>query len=405
MSSFFSPTLGTVAVLMLILTSDLSAQNMPTTIPASPYGGMISAPQAPPVMAPNPNSALIGNARQQATPYSLSTEPYMPVPRAPVVQQTTVVPVPMPMVGPVGFNPYLGWGGWGGPGMGLGMALQGQASLTQATGQYWRDIQQARITREESRRSELDTARARIEFEAWYETMRPTTPKMIDRERAVELDWARKDPPKSDIWSGRSLNVLLRSILASPAPTRGPTISLEENILRGLNLTDRASSGNLALTKDEGKIYWPEAFEAAIFDEPRDRFSKNFEKAIRTSSSGEMPDRTVVRELRNDLTTLERILEQQAPELAPSRFIEARRLLNQLKDTLKGLSDPRLFKSCHNSWRSSVRNVAELVEYCMKNGLEFGPAVAAGDEPAYTAAFYALRAYERAVVPQVARQQ
>ena len=34
---------------------------------------------------------------------------------------------------------------------------------------------------------------------------------------------------------------------------------------------------------------------------------------------------------------------------------------------------------------------------CLKNGLQFGPAVASGDEPAYTAAYYAIRNYERGV--------
>ena len=50
-----------------------------------------------------------------------------------------------------------------------------------------------------------------------------------------------------------------------------------------------------------------------------------------------------------------------------------------------------------DGWRKGVRTVAELVGHCLKNGLQFGPAVTPADYPAYTAGYYAIRAYERGV--------
>jgi hypothetical protein len=277
----------------------------------------------------------------------------------------------------------------------FGATLQGYASLTQATGQYWKDIGSARITREQANQATLDTKRKQIEFEMWYEKIRPTAPKMRAAEQAADLDWARRDPPNSEIWSGRTLNVLLKSILNSSQPTSGPQLALEENIVSGLNLTDKTSRGNLALAKDEGKIAWPEALQEEAFDEARDRFSKNFNKALVDVKDGDQPPISTLRDLRKDLKTLEDTLDDKVRDLAPSRYIESRRLLNQLKNTVKGLSDPRLCKSCNNNWRKNVKSVSDLVGYCMKNGLEFGPATAPGDYPSYTAAYYAIRNYER----------
>jgi hypothetical protein len=196
---------------------------------------------------------------------------------------------------------------------------------------------------------------------------------------------------------------LLRSILASPTPTRGPTIPLDANIVKGLNLTCSSTRSNLALAKDEGKIEWTDALQEKPFDESRDRFSKNFEKAIKSANYGEAPERALVLELRDDLKRLDSKLEDMVRDLPPSRYIESRRLLNHLNDNIKGLSDSRVLKSCNQSWKKNVRTVSELVDHCMKNGLEFGAAAASGDEPAYIAAYYSIRSYEGGLV-QTARR-
>jgi hypothetical protein len=284
-----------------------------------------------------------------------------------------------------------------------GAALMGLASLTSAQGQYWNQIEQARITREQANQASFETAKKRVEAALWYESIRPTAPKMLAKQKETDIDWARNHAQNSEIWSGRTLNVLLRSILASPDPTRGPNIPLDESTLRGLNLTDMTTRGNLALAKDDGKIFWPEALQEAGYDEARDRFSKNFDRAIKSVQNGEQPAIPVVRDLRNDLKALETKLDDQVRDLAPSRYIESRRTLNKLKDTIKGLSDARICKSCNASWKKNVRSVSELVAHCMKNGLEFGPAAAPGDEPSYTAAYHALRNYERESVLMAAR--
>jgi hypothetical protein len=84
--------------------------------------------------------------------------------------------------------------------------------------------------------------------------------------------------------------------------------------------------------------------------------------------------------------------------LSPDDYNSSRRRLNQVKVALDGLSDRRALRSFNSAWKKDVRNVSELVAYCMNNGLEFGGATASGDRACYEAAYYALRSYERDVV-------
>jgi hypothetical protein len=221
---------------------------------------------------------------------------------------------------------------------------------------------------------------------------------MMAAQRANELNWARNYAASTQIWSGWALNVLLRSILTSPAPTKGPHISLDPETVRGLNLTDGSARGSLAMARDEGRIDWTESLQEPAFDELRDRFAKTYSQALKSLAYGKTPDAATLRELRSILSDMGDKLNDMVRDLPPSRFIESRRLLNNLRDTVRGLSNPRLVKAANQDWRKNIHTVADLVAHCLKNGLEFGPAVAPADFPAYTAAFFALRAYEHEVV-------
>ena len=226
----------------------------------------------------------------------------------------------------------------------------------------------------------------------------------MEMNRQAVLDRARRDPQDTDIWSGSTLNVLLKSILASEAPTRGPNISLGQDTLHGLNLTDGISRGSLAMAKDDGKIEWTDALLNAAFDPSRKRFGENGAKAMKAALVGEKSDRSTLEDLRTDLKTLADQLDEEVATLAPSSYIESRRLLNKLKDALLGLSTDRIVASCNSSWRKDVRTVADLVAYCQQKGVEFGAAAAEGDRVRYQAAWLAIRAYERGTVQLASAQ-
>lgn len=346
------------------------------------------------------NTSALGKVPPLGLGYNLATNPY----------STTVASVPA-VTQPTGSaysNPPTGYGNYNGyPQIltGAGSKLQGQASLTAASGQYQVNIQQARILREQSRQASLDTQRKRLVAEIEYEDLKNQRYRqVVEMNRQAVLDKARRDPQDTDIWSGMTLNVLLKSILAAPAPTRGPNIELSQDTLHGLNLSDGISRGSLAMAKDDGKIEWTDALQDASFDTSRNRFTENFVKAMKAAQEGEKSDRSTLKDLQSDLKSLGDQLDDEVTTLSPDSYMASRRLLNKLKDALKGLSTDRIIASCNSSWRKDVRTVADLVAYCQQKGVEFGAAAAEGDRVRYQAAWLAIRAYERGTVQLASAQ-
>jgi hypothetical protein len=299
-------------------------------------------------------------------------------------------------------NPPSAYGGYGGYGYrpqvltGYGSTLQGAASVIDATGQRNISNQQASILREQKRQMSYQTTRDRVNLEMEYEDLKNRRYRQgLENDRQRALETARRNPTDTDIWSGRTLNLLLKSILLAPAPTRGPNVYLSPEMVAALNLTDGASKGSLALAKDEGKIDWTDALGGTAFDAPRKQFTENFALAMKAAQAGKKSDRATLKGLQADLKSLGSLLDDQVATLSPSDYIVSRRLLKKLKEGVEGLSSSRLIASCNDTWKKNVHNVAALVTYCQQNGLEFAGAAASGDKEYYTAAYLAIRTYER----------
>jgi hypothetical protein len=299
-----------------------------------------------------------------------------------------------------GYRPGYGYYGGYGPytGVGSGGILQGQAAKIDATGQYYKDIQQASMEREKVRQESLVTQKKRVVAEMEYEDMRKARFRQQQQEeRSAILDRARRNPTDDEIWSGKTLNILLKSIMMSQSSAVEPSVALSQTTLSGLNLTATGTNGNLGIAKDGGKIDWTDALMEAPFDDSRKRFSGNFETAMNDVQAGKQPDRAVIADLRRDYKSLSDTLSDKVADLSPDDYNSSRRRLNQLKVALDGLTDRRALRSFNSAWKKDVRNVAELVSYCKNNGVEFGAATADGDRACYESAYYSVRSYEREV--------
>lgn len=293
-----------------------------------------------------------------------------------------------------GYNPYGAYY----PATGYGGALQGAASLTAATGQYEKDIQQASMEREKVRQEKLVTQKKRVMQEMEYEDMRKSRfRQQQQQERNAILERARRHPSDDEIWSGKTLNILLNSVMMSQSSSQAPSVPLSQAALRGLNLTATGTNGNLGLAKDGGKIDWTDALMGSSFDGARNRFSANFELSMKDVQAGKLPDRVVIGELKRDYKSLSDTLSDQVANLSPDDYNSSRRRLNQVKVALDGLSDRRALRSFDSAWKQDVRTVADLVSYCKNNGVEFGGATADGDRACYQSAYFAMRSYEREV--------
>jgi hypothetical protein len=213
-----------------------------------------------------------------------------------------------------------------------------------------------------------------------------------DREMASDLERARKNPPATEIWSGKSLNDLLRSIQNSkPNPSTSPALS--EDTLKQITLSDGTSHGNVGLLKHGGNLDWPEFLKEPPFAKARTRLSRNLRRAVGQLQRSEPLTPAQLRDINADFTELNKTFNHGAGDSSPSRYIESKRYLNQLGDAIKALSSPKAANYFNHTWSAKGRNVAELVAHMSKQGLTFGQA-APGDEAAYNALYLSLRNYE-----------
>jgi hypothetical protein len=361
------------------------------------------------------NASLVGAGLSAIPPYAFG---YPPLGGGPIVAPS---PYGISTVG--GYNPYgagtgalstspyggyslstTPYGSYGSPysnyGYGyqdpFGSVLQGLASVTAATGQYYQQIQQARITREQSRQMALDTQRKQIEFEMWYESVRPTAPKLIAKENETNLDEARNYPSATKIWSGDALNQLLRAAIKSGRLNRGPNVPLEEDNLKHINLTDRSSRGNVGLLKDGGKLQWPLVLKEAQFDETTTKLGLEIQNAVQHLKEKQPVPVATLRDADTLFKTLTDKLNDSADDMSPAQYIEAKRYLNQVGNAIRALKDPKAGNFFNNTWNAKGKTVAELVDHMNREGLEFAPATS-GDEAAYRSLYNALRSFESGI--------
>jgi hypothetical protein len=261
---------------------------------------------------------------------------------------------------------------------------------------YLTSLQKTRILREQARMAAIERRKKELQERIEYERRLPNALTIRDRRRAAELDRARNDPPGADVWSGKSLNVLLQSAVHSGRVASGPNIPLRPETLQGINLRDPSSAGSVGLVKNGARLSWPMALRDEPFDFARDRFSQNLALAVRQVATGELR-RSTYRTLQADLQTLKETLNASVHNLSTSEWIRARAYLKELKSALLGLSEPTAARSFDRSWAAEVKTVANLVNCMARRGLEFAPAAEAGDHGAYSSLYIALRAFEAAV--------
>jgi hypothetical protein len=378
------------------------------------------------------NTAVLGRSLSNIPPYYLGYNPY---------PQTINYGPSYPTLGTYGgstlsttggYNPYLG-GGYGGAAMttspstaayggGYGSSgyggypysinpyngyLTGAADVTTANAKYEQTTQQARLEREKANQSHLQTRR-RIAEEAEWERGRlfPDPEKARQQDLESALDRARRDPPLTEVWSASSLNTLFNHLASQPRGqlAKGPNIPLDEDTLKSINLTAGDTLANAGLLKDGGKLQWPRSLQAPEFSEDRTRLGRLTEEAVQKlkfNPNAPVPP-GLLKDMRNNLDRMRERLDESVGDRSPSQYIEARRFLNQVRDALAALGDPKVSTYFGQNWVSKAKNVAELIDYMKSKGLRFAPATA-GDEPAYNAVYRALADFD-AAMPQVAQK-
>jgi hypothetical protein len=223
---------------------------------------------------------------------------------------------------------------------------------------------------------------------AELDSRRLTASDLSDREARADLAMARS-ATGPEVWSGRALNVLLRSLVHKGNLNRGPNIPLEPSVLRGINLNDKSSRGNLGLLKGGAELNWPAGLQDDKFKAARDGLEGRLRAAARQLKEDESAQPATLRALRGDYRALSEALDSNVRAMPPTEYIGARRYLNQVQDAIKALAGPR---AAHRG-PAGTGYAGDLVDHMARHGLAFAPAVP-GDEAAYTALHRALLAFE-----------
>ncbi|HTU90609.1 MAG TPA: hypothetical protein VMF69_11085 [Gemmataceae bacterium] len=283
-------------------------------------------------------------------------------------------------------NPYQGY-------------LSGAADLTRANAEYYQTITQARLTRQETIRSSLQTRRAFIEEAEWERQHMPDPEKIRQEGLRRELEHARRTPPLQHIWDASALNALLRYLIAQQGlGVKGPDVPLSEETLAHINLTDGSSKGNAGLLKNlknNSDLQWPLPLQREMFKGARDNINDLMRRAYKSAENGSKPDNGTISDLRHNYEKLKDMLSAN-DQLTPDEYIQSTRYLKAVNNAIDALKSTSVVHYFDGSWKAKSRDVAGLVQFMREQGLRFDAATPK-DEAAYVSLYYSLASFDRAM--------
>jgi type II secretory pathway pseudopilin PulG len=367
----------------LLVALPLPAQQPPQPPPPPPSGAFR--------VNPNPAAGALPSQTQAGT-------------------RPTNIVAPNITVAPGGYGGYPGYypGGYPyypyGPGSRAAGYLYGVAAVTDANAQYQLTIQQARQEREQVTQQQLQT-RGQIIQEMQYEKQfLPDAQKTADEDAAKKLYRARNNPSNSEIWSGDTLNLLLADIrkMETGSGLRGPSIPLDENVLKHINVTTGTTYGSVALVKQGAKQQWPLPLYKDRFKSYREAIEKLMPEVL-SGAMGSGINPQALQSLIDAINDLKKVIQDSVADLTPTEYVKAMRYANQLSDSVKNLEDPNVRMYLNGTWAAKGNSVGELIAYMNQNGaLKFAPATP-GDEPYYSTLYQALLGYDLGMYRLVAR--
>jgi hypothetical protein len=274
--------------------------------------------------------------------------------------------------------------------------LRGVGDVTLARSQAVGIIQDARLTHQEVLRSQLDTRAKLMEHLAELERrFRPDPEKIRLEEMQTALSRARTNPPLNEVWSGKSINVLLQHLIDQHGKgLYGPsTIPLDEEVLRHINVTSGVG-GHVGLLKFGSELKWPVPLLRDEFKEVRDRLEANLTESITKNLKFNKPvDASALGTMTNAVKTAHEILDANIRKMTPSEYISAKRYLIELDAAMRALSTDTAQNYFTGTWVAKGKNVREFIDHMKEHGLTIAPAVS-GDEAAYAVLLHALTAYD-----------
>jgi hypothetical protein len=297
-----------------------------------------------------------------------------------------------------GFNSLPPWPYNGGGGYSPGVDLIGY-------GQLGLDQEKSRILREAANQARLDTRKKIIDTLAYIRANEYTfTKEQADIAKRL-LERVQKTPTQTEIQSGRSLNILLKDLVVfKNQQIHGPTITLDEDVLKLVNVSGPGSSGNISLLRDNGQFTWPAAFDDKDVISAKERKDLDLEvRQLYQQAAQGGTDINMLRNVDTSLRTVRANLAKQVNNIPTNNYLEAQRFLDDFDAAVVGIKkgDVILNLDFQKNFVKGGRSVTDLVSYLGDRGLQFAPA-GTGDERAYVALQAGLSAHSLAIHNEIA---
>ena len=274
---------------------------------------------------------------------------------------------PPPIVNVNGYNP--GYGAY--PTSPYGSYLSGKADLVNASGQYGIQVQQANLLQEDVHKSMLQSRRDVLN-EARYERETTMNSEQVRQQGIIDaLHRARNEPPLNEIWSGLSLNALFSDIKkANTYGVRGPTVPLDQDMLKHINLTTGVTSAGAGVLKDGPKLQWPSALQDPAFKDNRSQLETMTTQALQQAMKGMVAPK-LVGDMTAIVETMQVQLKQQVATLPPGPYMEAKKYLRELNTSYSALNSPNATNYFNGKYSAQGATVYDLATYMTNNGLQF----------------------------------
>jgi hypothetical protein len=283
-------------------------------------------------------------------------------------------------------NPYTEYKGpYGG-------YLSGVSDVINSQSQFLESLQTVNLMREEVNRSKLDTRRKSVDEYLYERANLPTIEDDRERQRIEALRRAHNDPPMHEILSGLALNNLLLAIIQMHGKKGpGPTVPIDPDLLRHINVTSGTGSDSVGVLRNGGKLSWPLVLKRAAFQEGRDQLNELAPRAMKQAMGGSV-EADVLDGMTSAVENLDVQVKRQIAQLTPREYSQAKSFLRQVRSSIRALQDTNVANYATQKWSPKGNNVGELMESMNSQGLKFAPATQ-GDEPAYLALHRAMVAY------------
>jgi hypothetical protein len=274
------------------------------------------------------------------------------------------------------------------------------ATATRSYGELTVNQEQARLLRYQVRQAQVETRKKQFDTLTYLRANAPTSTWEQGNIARLSVQRAQMTATPPEIWSGKSLNVLLNGLLKYRGRNvPGAAATVEAKVLKHLNVT--LKGGNLGLLRNNGQLTWPTALDGLVPQQERAGIQTETRQVLRQAANA-APDPALLNRLQANLDKINDRLGKGVTEIPLHEYLKARRFLYDFKDALKALrhGEAPAYFNFRSHFAKGDRTLKELIDYMAEKGLRFAPATE-GDEAAYLAVHRSLLGWRVTLENQV----